>query len=90
MNTSIAYLGNQGRYTFFSYGNKTIRFITSKKLEKYLSVSEWDNGYIVVQSKKFNEEPEEDYIDLIPILENLLIDPREYLKSVKEVRLRNV
>lgn len=87
MEDSIAYLSNQGRYTIFTYGNKSIRFITSKNLEKYVAVTEWDNGYIVVQSKNFNREPEENYIDLIPILENLLIDPVKFLHPIKEVRL---
>ena len=87
MDNSVAYLSNEGRYTIFTYGNKTIRFITSKNLEKYVSVTEWDNGYIVVQSKNFNREPEENYIDLNPILENLLIDPSTFLKPIKEVRL---
>ena len=84
---SVAYLSNQGRYTEFSFGDKTIRFITGKNLEKYVSVTEWDNGYIVVQSKNFNKEPEENYIDLVPILENLMIDPVKFLKPIKEVQL---
>lgn len=90
METSIAYLWNEGRYTIFSYGDRTIRFITSKNLEKYTSVVEWDNGYLVVQSKNFGREPEENYIDLNPILENLLIDPMKFVKPIKEVRLSYV
>lgn len=84
---SVAYLTNQGRYTVFSYNNKTIRFITSKNLEKYVSVLEWDNGYLVVESKNFNREPEENYIDLNPILDNLLIERKAFLEPIKEVRL---
>lgn len=87
MDKSIAFLSNKGRYTIFTSGNKTIRFITSKNLEKYVAVTEWDNGYIVVQSKNFNREPEENYIDLNPILENLLIEPSTFLDPIKEVRL---
>ena len=90
MEETIAYLSNQGRYTIFTFGNKSIRFITSKNLEKYVAVTEWDNGYIVVQSKNYNREPEENYIDLIPILENLMIDPVSFLHPIKEVRLAYV
>lgn len=49
MDKSIAFLSNKGRYTIFTSGNKTIRFITSKNLEKYVAVTEWDNGYWFLQ-----------------------------------------
>ena len=87
MDQSVAYLSNQGRYTLFTYRDKTIKFITSKNLEKYVSVLQWDNGYLVVESKNFNKEPEENYIDLNPILDNLLIDRSRFLSTIKEVRL---
>lgn len=88
MDQSAAYLSNQGRYTSFTYGDKVIRFMTSKSLERYLSVKEWNNGYLVVDAKySYSDEPVEDYIDLIPILKNLLIDPATFLEPIKEVRL---
>lgn len=87
MNDSIAYLTNNGRYTVFSTSKKSIKFITGKNLERYVSVVKWDNGYLVVMSKNINREPEENYIDLIPILENLLINPKEFLEPIKEVRI---
>ena len=34
-----------------------------------------------------NEEPEEEYIDLRPILEKLYIDADEFVKNIKEVRV---
>ena len=34
-----------------------------------------------------NKEAEEEYINMIPILENLYINPSEFLKPIKEVRL---
>lgn len=64
-----AYLSNDGEYTFFTFGDRTISFLTSRNLEKYLEIVEWDHGYIVVLSKNYNREQEEDYIDLIPIIE---------------------
>ena len=47
-----------------------------------------DHGYIVVLSKNYNREQEEDYIDLIPILKNLLIEPNAFLEPIKEVKVR--
>lgn len=38
---------------------------------------------------KHNEESEEEYIDLIPILKNLYISPEEFLKEIKEVKVKN-
>ena len=34
-----------------------------------------------------NHEEEEEYIDLIPILENLYFDPDEFLSPIKKVRI---
>ena len=83
-----AYLSNRGEYTTFSVGDRTITFLTSKNLEKYIEVVEWDQGYLVVISKNKGKEQEEDYIDLVPILENLLIDPVAFLDPIKEVKIR--
>ena len=85
-----AYLTSQGEYTKFIYGDRTITFLTSKNLEKYLKILEWDRGYLVVISKNYDKSPEEDYIDLVPILRNLMIDPDDFLKPIKEVEIRYV
>ena len=34
-----------------------------------------------------NAEPEEEYIDMIPVLRDLYIDASVFLKPIKEVRL---
>ena len=66
-----------------------ITFFTGKRLEKYKKILEWDNGYIVVLCKNKNEDKlEEDYIDLLPILGNLYIEPEEFLAPIKEVEVR--
>ena len=83
-----AYLSNKGEYTTFSVRDRTISFLTSKNLEKYIEIVDWDHGYLVVISKNQGKEQEEDYIDLIPILENLLIDPDSFLEPIKEVKIR--
>ena len=90
MNNDRAYLSNDKDMIKFQYGEKIIRFRGPYSLERFTSVKEWDNGYLVVMAKyQHDKEPEEEYIDLVPILENLYIQPEEFLKSIKEVRIEN-
>lgn len=74
-------------YTIFEYGGHVIRFMTSPRLEKYTKIVKWDQGYIVVMAKYQNLNEVEEYIDLIPILENLYYDVETFLKPIKEVRI---
>lgn len=84
-----AYLSNKGSYTTFTFKDKRITFLTSKILIKYIKILNWDNGYIVVLSKKQGKpKAEEDYIDLIPILKNLYIEPLSFIKPIKEVKIK--
>lgn len=86
MNT--AYLSHQGKYTVFKFGKYCLRFMAPYSLERYVEVKEWDQGYLVVMTKyKHNDDNEEEYIDLIPILEDLYIDVKEFLKPIKEVKV---
>ena len=88
MNGDKAYLSNDKDMIKFQYGDKNIRFRGPYSLEKFTSVKEWDNGYLVVMAKyRHNTEPEEEYIDLIPILRDLYIDAVHFLKPIKEVEL---
>ena len=83
-----AILSSYDGYTVFRYGDYVIRFVAPYSLEKYTSIKEWDAGYIVVMAKyRHNDKPEEEHIDLIPILENLYIDKGEFLKPIKKVRI---
>lgn len=53
-------------------------------------VKEWDNGYLVVMAKySHKEQPIEEYIDLLPILENLRMDAQGFLTPIKEVEISN-
>ncbi|MCQ2982922.1 MAG: hypothetical protein MJ178_09240 [Treponemataceae bacterium] len=88
MNNSTAYLYNDGEYSIFSFGNTKITFLTSKNLEKYISVKEWNNGYLVVVKKNKDKPEQEDYIDLEPILENLYMTPEVFFKPIKKVEVR--
>ena len=88
--SGVATLSNEKNYTVFRFGNHVIRFVAPYSLERYTAVKEWDNGYLVVMAKyKHNEKPEEEYIDLVPILEKLYIIPEIFLKPIKEVRIQN-
>lgn len=90
MDLDYAIIGNKDNFTIFRYGNYMIRFKAPYSLEKYTDVKEWDHGYLVVMAKySHREEDEEEYIDLIPILENLYISPDVFLKPIKEVRVEN-
>ena len=85
---NIAYLNNKGDFIQFEYKNTKIRFKAPCSLEKIEKIKEWDNGYIVVSAKYFNQKEEiEDYIDLVPILEDLYIKPKQFLTKIKEVKL---
>ena len=87
---STAYLSSSGEYTTFTVGDRTITFLTSRNLERYTRILGWDSGNITVMSKNFGKAEREDYIDLNPILENLMLVPEEFLKTVREVKIRYV
>lgn len=85
--STLALLSSYGDMSSFRYGLQNIRFRTSPKLERYTSVKEWDNGYIVVMAKYKDVGEIEDYIDLVPILRNLYIDPHVFLRPIKSVEI---
>lgn len=83
-----AILSNAGGFTAFSFGGYNIRFRAPYSLEQYVDVVSWDDGYLVVMAKySHKSEPEEEYIDLKPILKGLYIDPASFLKPIKSVRV---
>jgi len=83
-----AILSNDRNFTVFEFNGHRIRFMTSARLERYTKVIEWDNGYIVVMAKYQGQDEKEDYIDLLPILENLYYNIDEFLKPIKKVRIK--
>ncbi len=84
-----AYLSFDGNVSCFSFGDESIRFRTPATLEKYLRVKTWDRGYLVVDAV-YRGVPgtTEEYIDLVPILENLYIDPKTFCEPIKEVGIK--
>ena len=90
MNSQRAILSNESNYTVFRVWDKVIRFRAPYSLEHYTEVKEWNHGYIVAMAKyKQNDRPEEEYIDLIPVLKNLYFDPDTFLAPIKEVSVVN-
>lgn len=86
--SSCAQLGLEPGFTVFEYDGRRIRFRCPRALERILDIKEWDRGYLVINAKySHNDAPEEEYIDLAPVLENLYIDPEAFLSPIKEVRL---
>jgi hypothetical protein len=84
-----ATLSSEPNFTVFQYGDHVIRFRAPYSLERYISVKEWDHGYIVVLAKyRHNAEAEEEYIDLVPILKALYFDPEEFLSPIKTVEVK--
>ena len=86
--THEAVLSSAEGFTVFSFGGYHIRFKAPYSLERYVNVVSWDDGYLVVMAKyRHNAEPEEEYIDLKPILDGLYIDSAAFLKPIKSVRI---
>lgn len=86
--THEAVLSSGEGFTAFSFGGYHIRFRAPYSLERYVNVVSWDDGYLVVMAKySHNAKPEEEYIDLKPILDGLYIDPATFLKPIKSVRI---
>lgn len=71
---------------FFAFGGKRIRFLGPKCLRRFTAVRKWHDGYIEVMADN-GGRIEEDYIDIVPILKNLYIDPAGYMKPIKKVEL---
>ena len=86
-NTNEAILSNKEDMTSFRFGNYNIRFRTPSRLKRYTDVKEWDNGYIVVMADYDGIDITEEYIDLVPILKNLYINPSVFLKPIQTVKI---
>ncbi len=83
----FATLSHRGEFTSFKCGDENIRFRTSAALQRYTAVKQWDNGYLVVMADYENLGEVEEYIDLLPILENLYINPDSFLKNIRAVNI---
>ena len=65
--------------------------IAPKPIERYLEVKKWDKGYLVVEAKcSIGPHAIEEYIDLVPTLEELAIDPDTFCSQVEHVEVARV
>ena len=85
MEENMATISVDGKYSFFSFRDKCIKFRTSPKLKRYVRIKEWDNGYLVVDVDYSTLGVTEEYVDLRAILSDLYIDPEGFLKPIKGV-----
>lgn len=85
----IAYLSQNQKegVACFEAGRYRIYFATSEKLEKFIKVLHWNDGYLIVMAKYEDHPEEEGYIDLRPVLDYLKIDKNEFLESIKAVEI---
>lgn len=85
----VAYLSCNNGYTYFKFGERVLKFRTSDRAIKYLTVKEWDPeyGYLVVDVLHDTLGTVEDYIDLLPMLDNLYIDAKKALIPIKRVEV---
>lgn len=90
MNEEVAKICVDGKYSVFTFRDKSIKFRTSTKLKKYLRVKEWDNGYLVVDVDYSSLGETEEYIDIKSILNDLYIDEQKFLKPIKGVVIDHV
>ena len=87
---TTAYLTNDKDVISFLFGNRMIRFKGPYSLNQIVRVQEWDKGYLVVEaSYSHSDKTVEDYIDLVPILQDLYIDADAFLKPIENVEVRH-
>ena len=90
MNEEMAKISVDGKYSVFTFRDKSIKFRTSTKLKKYLRVKEWDNGYLVVDVDYSSLGETEEYVDIKSILNDLYIDEQKFLNPIKGVMIDHV
>ena len=88
---NTAYLSNEGAMMVFTFGDQRIRMLGPKCLKKIVSVKKWDKGYVEMMMD-YGEvgHNEEDYLDLLPVLDNLYIDSDKFLAPIKRVEVAHV
>lgn len=86
-NPEVAILSNRADYTVFSYNGQEIRFAAPYSLRRYIRVKKWHAGYLEVDAD-YGDGIEEDYIDLRPILRDLMINANRFLKPIQKVEVR--
>ena len=89
MSDGLASIKVDGKYSYFTYEDKCIKFRTSNKLKKYLRVKKWNKGYLVVDVDYETLGETEEYVDIKSILDDLYIDVETFLGPIKGVIIEN-
>ena len=73
-NSHETVLSSGGGFKAFGFGGYNIRFKEPYSLERYTDVAKWNDGYLVVPAKYiYDNKPDEEYIDLKPILTGCIL-----------------
>lgn len=83
----IGILTNTDKFSILKIGDLQIKFKTSPFLQKYTSITKWNNGYIECMAKYSTlDTPIEEYIDLRYIAKRLRL-PKDIFDNIKEVKV---
>lgn len=83
----IGILTNTDKFSIFKIGDLQIKFKTSPFLQKYTSITKWNNGYIECMAKYSTlDTPIEEYIDLRYIAKRLRLS-KDIFDNIKEVKV---
>ena len=83
---NTATLSSVGDMTYFSYRGKQLRFAAPRNLRRYLRIKAWEPSLITVDAD-YGGRVVEEYIDLAPVLKDLLISKR-FLNPIKNVEVK--
>ncbi len=84
-----ATLSSDGPYTLFSFNDRRIKFRAPTCLRRYVGVRKWEDGYLEVDADYGGDIGiVEEYIDLHPVLNCLMIDSRRFLAPIRHVEVR--
>ncbi len=87
---ATATLANDGSYTVFSFDDRRLKFRAPRCLRRYVRVKKWDDGYLEVDADYGKGMGVvEEYIDLRPVLRDLMLSPRRFLSPIKRVEVAN-
>ena len=85
---STAVLSNDGDMTVFTFGGTRLSFAAPYSLRRYVKVRDWRDGVITVDAD-YGNGIEEDYIDLGPVLKDLMM-PKSFLRPIEKVEVKYV
>lgn len=83
----ILYLSNEGRQVYIDIGDIHIQYCGPKSLICFLNINSFEEGVIYVETK-FKYGIEEDYIDVLDLLQEYKYNPESYLPLINRLEIR--